>query len=116
MIRPHLDYIDFVIDSGSADRISKLDTLQRKAIRRIEYCNLPANRKDIDLLHVAYKIEPVKLRRQRNLVKIMYNQSLEENNIQECITTMKLRSANKIKMKSDSTSKTRVFNSRSNPE
>ena len=41
----------------------------------------------------------------------MYNQSLEENNLQECITTMKLRSANKVKMKSDFTSKTRVFKS-----
>ena len=27
MIRPHLDYIDFVVESGSADRIQKLDTL-----------------------------------------------------------------------------------------
>ena len=112
MIRPHLDYIDFVIDSGSADRIKKLDTLQRKAIRRIEYCTLPEKRKDIDLLQVDYKIEPLKLRRQRNLVKIMYTQSLEGNNIQqECETNMKLRSANKVKMKSDFTSKTRVFNS-----
>ena len=38
MIRPHLDYIDFTIDSGSADRIQKLDNLQKKAVRRIEYC------------------------------------------------------------------------------
>ena len=36
MIRPHLDYIDFVIDSGSADRIKRLGNLQKKAIRRIE--------------------------------------------------------------------------------
>ena len=33
MIRPHLDYIDFVVDSGTADRIKKLDRLQNKAIR-----------------------------------------------------------------------------------
>ena len=71
MIRPHLDYIDFVIDSGSADRIQKLDTLQKKAIRRIEYCPLPANRKDIVTLQKLYKIEPLRLRRKRNLVKIM---------------------------------------------
>ena len=44
MIRPHLDYIDFIIDSSSADRIQKLDNLQKKAVRRIEYCPNP----DID--------------------------------------------------------------------
>ena len=38
MIRPHLDYIDFVVDSGSSDRVQKLDRLQKKALRRIEYC------------------------------------------------------------------------------
>ena len=32
MIRPHLDYIDFVVDSGAYDRIKKLDRLQDKAI------------------------------------------------------------------------------------
>ena len=45
MIRPHLDYIDSVVESGSADRIQKLDTLQKKAIRRIEYCMAPETNK-----------------------------------------------------------------------
>ena len=111
MIRPHLYYIDFVIDSASADRVNKLDNLQKKAIRRIEYCTLPANRKDIDNLQELYKIEPLRLRRKRNLTKIMYNQSLEKNNRHVSVATMTLRSANKIKLKSDFTSKTRVHNS-----
>ena len=33
MIRPHLDYIDFVVDSRTPERISKLDRLQEKALR-----------------------------------------------------------------------------------
>ena len=37
MIRPHLDYVDFVVESASVIRIKKLDTLEKKAIRRIEY-------------------------------------------------------------------------------
>ena len=37
-IRPHLDYIDFAVESGSVDRVQRLDNLQKKAIRRIEYC------------------------------------------------------------------------------
>ena len=41
----------------------------------------------------------------------MYNQSLEENNILECKMNMELRSSKKVKMKSDFTSKTRVYKS-----
>ena len=33
MIRPHLDYIDFVVESCTSDRILKLDRLQEKVIR-----------------------------------------------------------------------------------
>ena len=50
MIRPHVDYIDFVVESGSADRIQRLDSLQKKAIHRIEYCPVPENRKTLDVL------------------------------------------------------------------
>ena len=63
MIRPHLDYIDFVIDSGSADRIKKLDNLQKKASRRIEYCNDREKRKNSELLQDEYKIDDLRLRR-----------------------------------------------------
>ena len=31
MIRPHLDYIDFVVDSGSSDRVQKLDRLKKNS-------------------------------------------------------------------------------------
>ena len=31
MIRPYLDYIDFVVESESADRIRRLDNLQKKS-------------------------------------------------------------------------------------
>ena len=50
MIRPHLDYIDFTIDFGSADRIQKLNNLQKKAVQRIEYCLNPENRQNIETL------------------------------------------------------------------
>ena len=45
------------------------------------------------------------------MIKIMYNQSQEENNLQENKLNMELRSAKKIKMKSDFTSQTSVYNS-----
>ena len=30
MIQPHLDYIDFVVDSRSSDRVQKLDRIKKK--------------------------------------------------------------------------------------
>ena len=80
MIRPHLDYIDFVIESGSADRINKLKNIQKKAIRRIEYAVVPENRSEVKTLQEKYNIEDLRLRRKKNIVKIMYEQSTCENN------------------------------------
>ena len=111
MIRPHLDYVDCVVDSGSADRIQKLDNLQKKALRRIEYCINKTNRQDKKALGEKYKIEELKLRRKRNLAKIMYARSSDINNLKEETTEINLRSKNKIKMNNNFTSKTKVLNS-----
>ena len=111
MIRPHLDYIDFVIESGSADRVSKINNIQKKAIRRIEYCIVPENRSDLELLKKKKGIEDLKLRRKRNMAKIMFSQSSIAENKCTNRTNMTLRSANKVKLKKDFTSKTKVYNS-----
>ena len=81
MIRPRLDYIDFTIDSGSADRIQNLDNLQKKAVQRIEYCLNPENRQNIETLMEKYNIESIRLRRKRNVTKIMYTQSSKIDNL-----------------------------------
>ena len=111
MIRPHLDYIDFVVDSGSADRIQRLDTLQKKALHRIEYCINVDSRQDEDVLQDKYKIEDLKLRRKRNLAKIMYTLSSDSDNLKTVSIGRDLRSTTKVKLKNDFTSKTKVFNS-----
>ena len=61
MIRPHLDYINFVVDSGSADRVQKLENLQKEALQGIEYCVNVENRQDKKVLLEKYKIEELKL-------------------------------------------------------
>ena len=111
MIRPHMDYIDFVVDSGSADRIRNLDTLQKKALRRIEYCVNPENRQDTEVLMEKYKIEELKLRRKRNLVKIMHTQSKKTEYVEIKSNDRNLRSTEKINLKNTFTSKTKVLNS-----
>ena len=97
MIRPHLDYIDFVVDSGSFDRVLKLDRLKKKALHRIEYCINLKDRQDTDVLMVKYNIEEIRLRRKGNLVKIMYPQSQSIENLKTTSVERTLRSANKIK-------------------
>ena len=111
MIRPHLDYIDYVIDSSSKENISKLDRLQNKAIRRIEYCVNADHRKDIDLLHREYNIEKLPLRRKRNLVKIIYRESKDIQNINHDRPSIELRSTTKVKMKQKFTSLTKIQSS-----
>ena len=111
MIRPHLDYIDFVVESGSADRIQRLENLQKKAVRRVEYCKIPENRQNFDVLLGKYKIESLKLRRKRNLVKIMYSQSSCSKNLKIDAVKINLRSKKKVQIKKDFTSKTKILNS-----
>ena len=99
--------IYFVVDSGSADRIQRFDNLQKKALRRIEYCINVENRQDKDVLLKKYKIEDLRLRRKRNLVKIMHTLSANSENLKtvSAETERELRSIKKVKMKNDFTSK-----------
>ena len=106
MIRPHLDYIDLIIDSGSVNRLSQLDKLQNKAIRRIEYCINSDKRKGMD---VSYNIEKLTTRRKRNLLKIIYKESKDNTNIEYRRPQMELRSKGKVKMKNDFTALTKVY-------
>ena len=68
-----------MVESSSADRVRKLDLLQNKAIRRIEYCVNQIHRKDIDLLHEEYNIEKLSLRRKRTLVKDRVGRSRQDS-------------------------------------
>ena len=111
MIRPHLDYIDFVINSSSVDRVKRLDTLQNKALRRIEYCMIKENRLEYSVLQKKYNIEDLRLHRDRNLIKIMHAKSPVLKSVDSESHSIELRSNSKVKIKMDNTAKTRVFNS-----
>ena len=71
MIRPHLEYVDFVIDSGSKKLVNRLNRLQERALRRIEY----STRQSYPELEKQYGIENLFIRRQRSLLIHMYEQS-----------------------------------------
>ena len=96
MIRPHLEYVDYVVESGSKIHISKLDRIQERALRRIEYCKTPENRKEYSELENEYKIESLTKRRTRKLLRQMYHQSKDDINKVVVSNSRILRSNKKL--------------------
>ena len=111
MVRPHLEYVDFIIESGSKIYVSKLDRLQERALRKIEYCSQPENRKTYSMLEMKYGIENLYKRRKRSLLMQMYGQSKEEINLVKNTCDRILRSDNKSNMKYNFSSLTKLHNS-----
>ena len=99
MIRPHFDYGDYIIDSGIQSKIEKMERIQDRIIRTIEYKYIMEERDDIDKLKTRYNIEKLYIRRKRNLLKIMFGQSLNTDNIDYYRPERILRSRHKIKLK-----------------
>ena len=63
------------------------------------------------MLYNTYNVEPLKVRRKRNLLNIMYDQSQNINNLQNRKCNINLRSSRKVKMKSSFTRLTKVMKS-----
>ena len=108
MILPYIDYGDFIIDSAHISKVDILD-LQERIIRVIEYFPSKDNREDINVLIKRYNLEALRTRRKRNISNLIYNQSREIENVQIKSCNINLRSANKIKMKSQFTRLTKVL-------
>ena len=107
MIRPHMEYGDFVIDSAGQGLVTRLDNLQNKALRLVEYKS-NAMKMDMSKLQSSLKIENLETRRKRGLLRLMFTQSKITSNVQIDKKHMKLRSSCKIKMKSKFTKLTKI--------
>ena len=111
MIRPLLEYVDFIVDSGSKCLISKLDRFQDRVLRRVENCTNPESRKSYAELGKLYNIEPLRVRRKRSLLRVMYTQSKDEINIVATTCTRILRSRKKVNLKYKFSDLTKLHNS-----
>ena len=80
--------------SGIKANIDKLDWLQVRNLRCIEYRFDVDGRRELPDLYHRYKLEPLVERRKRNLVKLMYSESKNDANIDMYRPTMELRSSN----------------------
>ena len=56
MIRPHFDYGDYMIDSGTQNNIDKLERIQDRILLTIEY-KCVEKRENIDVLKARYAVE-----------------------------------------------------------
>ena len=82
MIRPHMEYIDFIVESGTKEKIEKLDKTQDKALRHIEFCNDKDDRLNYDLLRNKYNKEELSVGRKISLLRIMYDNSKSNENVE----------------------------------
>ena len=108
MIRPHFDYGDFVVDSGTQCKIDKLERIQDKIVHTIEYEYNIDKKEDIEVLKTRYNIESLYTRRKRSLLKIMFGQSRNMENIDTYRPERILRRRFKIKLKSKFTRITKI--------
>ena len=82
MIRPHMEYMDFIVESGTKEKIEKLDKTQDKALRHIEFCNDKEDRLNYYLLRNKYNKEELSVSRKISLLQIMYGNSKSNENVE----------------------------------
>ena len=107
MIRPHMEYGDFIVESSSKSHIDKLERLQEKSLRLAEYQS-PGKKKDISILKSNFGIENLSIRRKQSLLRLMYSQSKKVENLDTINQNMILGSDKKIKRKLDFTRLTKI--------
>ena len=112
MIKPHFDYVDFVLDSANKQYTDRLERLHKRAIRKIEN-KLTSDTKDsYDVLLKSYNLTTLYQRRAEHLLLFMVKKSKTDNDILNLQRPkIELRSRNKIKFKQPFTDKTKVQNS-----
>ena len=108
VIMCHLDYGDFVIDSGSKANIDRLDRLQVRTLRCIKYRLDKDRRMDLSTLYHRYNLESLESRRKRNILKMMYTESKNDANIDMYRPPRVLRSSKNIKMNHKFTRLTKI--------
>ena len=110
-ILPFMDYSGLLMDSACHYSLSKLDKIQKRCLRLIEYKDKAQREKDQHILMKIYRIDPIRDRRKRQLLHFIYCESKVKYNINKRTSDLLLRSDNKVKFKEKLTKKTKVQNS-----
>ena len=89
-------YCSFIFNSGKKTKVDKIDKIQSKCLRIIEYCSYKKQREDEAQLCATYNICNLQQRREVQLGSIMYRYSRNEKCIDMNVNRENLRSTNKI--------------------
>ena len=100
MIIPLFDYADFMVESASKVKISKLEKLQEKALKCIE--NSCRKKVNVDPLYEKYGIQQLCLRYREHISCFMYRQSKKPGVLDATRPPINLRSNKKVKFKKHS--------------
>ena len=71
------------MDSAYHYSLSKLDKIQKRCIRLIEFRSKSTRERDINKLMVEYRIEPIRERRNKQLLSFMYVESENKDNLKK---------------------------------
>ena len=114
-IMPLFEYASFILDSALKSLCNKLDNLQEKAMRLIHYKKIFVQGRriyvDIDELYVKYNIEPLFVRRNQQLLCMIYNKSKKIDPQRNTNIERVTRSSTRVKFNLDFTQISRVLNS-----
>ena len=107
-IRPIMEYADFLIDSCNKAKIEKLENIQKRAIKIIDWSKHKGIKyKDMCFL---YGLDDLKVRRKKHHLAVMFRHSHDPTNLVIARPDVVLRSNNKVKFRRKTTQLTKVLN------
>ena len=104
-----LDYADFLVESGKTEKIDRLDTIQKRALRIID-CKTNQGLNDLQLM-TLYGLQTLAQRRAQHHLVLMYRLTQDKDYIDTYRPPITLRNSSKIKFKSRTTRLTTVLKS-----
>ena len=109
LVRPHLEYCDFLIDSSLKKHVDKFDRVQKKALRIINYGHGP-KRTYIETMR-EFDVQQLLARRKEHLVMNMFAQRNSNDYVDMNRPEMLLINHNGTKFKIKATRNHKVYKS-----
>ena len=96
-ILPILEYADYLVESSRASFGLKLQRLQNRGLRIVEYSHSLVNRFSVEDLHIRNNIKYLNVRRKHNMLLLMHMLARDSTFLDNQPRTRQLRGNNKIK-------------------
>ena len=109
LVHPHLEYCDFLIDSSLKKHVNKFDTVQKRALRTINYG--PGVRKSYAETMREYDVKPLHTRRKQHLLMNMFTNKNNPEHVDMNRPDRLLRNHDGAKFKMRATRNQKVFKS-----